>query len=283
MDNVWMIATAMVVAVLLLAGCDVQYRMLYYPSSQVPSEQSVAGTGIRFWPSYGREYRGFIGGEESGRARGTFIVFHGNGGTAADREFYARTLGSFGYRVILAEYPLYGGRKGELGEQAYVADAVETVRLAFERFGGPVYLLGESLGCGVVSAVVRDTRTPVDGVVLITPWDSLAGVAKSHYSFLPVGLLLKDSYDNAANLGSYRGCIAIVGSGQDQIIPIRHARNLYRSLSSHQVQMWEIEQAGHNDWPLMVNLSWWREIVTFVGKARAGKDGDSALPARKFD
>src|SRR5512135_3408939 len=114
MDNhILITAGALVVAILLLAGCDTQYRMLYYPSPSVPSEQSVAGAGIRFWHSYGGDYRGFIGGNEAGPVRGTFIVFHGNGGTAADRGFYANSLGNLGYRVILAEYPKYGGRKGE--------------------------------------------------------------------------------------------------------------------------------------------------------------------------
>jgi len=251
---------------LLLAGCDIQHRMLYYPSPSIPSEQSIAGTGIRFWPSFGGDYRGFIGGNETDRVKGTFIVFHGNGGTAAEREFYAKTLDSFGYRVILAEYPMYGGRKGELGEAAFVRDAEETVRLAFETFGGPIFLLGESLGCGVVSAVAHGTKVPIDGIVLITPWDTLYSVAKSYYPYLPVRLFLKDSYDNVGNLTSFRGRIAIVGAGQDEVIPIHHARNLYQSLKSHKEKMWEIVGAGHNNWPLMVGLPWWKEVVTFIGK-----------------
>jgi uncharacterized protein len=262
----WVAAGALMTALLFLAGCDVQYQMLYYPSPSTPSEQSIAGTGIRFWPSFSRDYRGYIGGNETGHVKGTFVVFHGNGGIAADREFYAKTLGSFGYRVILAEYPMYGGRKGELGETAFVKDADETVRLAFETFGGPIFLLGESLGCGVVSAVAHSTKVPIDGIVLITPWDSLYSVAKSYYPYLPVRLLLKDSYDNVANLASFRSRIAIVGARQDEIIPIGHARGLYRALASHEVKMWEIEGAGHNDWPMMASPQWWKEVTSFIGK-----------------
>jgi pimeloyl-ACP methyl ester carboxylesterase len=272
MDNlVWITACALVVAILLLPGCDIQYRMLYYPSPSIPSEQSIAGSGIRFWPSSGGDYRGFIGGNETDSLRGTFIVFHGNGGTAADRGFYTKELGGLGYRVILAEYPKYGGRKGELGEAAFVRDADETVRLAFENFGGPIFLLGESLGCGVASAVARITPVPVEGIVLMTPWDTLRSVAKSHFPLLPVRLFLKDSYDNVGNLTSFRGRIAIVGAGRDEFIPIRHALNLYRSLSSPAVKMWVIEGAGHNDWPVMVGPPWWKEVVTFVGGVEGRK------------
>jgi alpha-beta hydrolase superfamily lysophospholipase len=263
--HVWLTACALGIAALFLPGCDIQYRMLYYPSPLLPSAQSIAGTGIRFWPSVGGDYRGFVGGNEKDWVRGTFIVFHGNGGTAADRGFYANALGSLGYRVILAEYPKYGGRKGELGETAFVRDADETVRLAFENFGGPIFLLGESLGCGVVSAVVRGTPVSVNGILLITPWDTFRSVANTHFPLLPVRLFLKDSYDNVGNLSAFRGRIAIVGAGRDELIPIRHARNLYRSLASPAVKMWVIAGAGHNNWPVFVDPPWWKEVVTYIG------------------
>jgi hypothetical protein len=266
MDNqTWILLCAVGIALLLLPGCDLQYRMLYQPSSEIPSGQSVAGSGIRFWPSAGRDYRGFIGGDQTKHARGTFVVFHGNGGTAVQRGFYADALGSLGYRVILAEYPQYGGRRGEIGEAAFVRDADETLRLAFKNFGGPLYLLGESLGGGVVAAVVRANPVPIDGILLITPWDNLRSVARVHFPYLPLGLFLKDSYENVENLAAFRGRIAIVGAGQDEIIPLRHARNLYRSLASTSVKMWVIEGGGHNDWPEMVATPWWREIAAFLG------------------
>jgi len=262
----WITASAVGAALLLLTGCDFQYRMLYQPSPGIPSAQSISGSGIRFWPTAGVEYRGFVGGDEKGGVRGTFIVFHGNGGIAADRLFYVKALGALGYRVLLAEYPKYGGRGGELGEAAFVRDAAETLRLAFEQFGGPIFLLGESLGCGIVAAVVRETPLPVDGILLITPWDTLRAVASDHFPYLPVRLFLKDSYDNVSNLSRFKGRIAIVGAVQDEIIPIRHARNLYRSLSSPTAKMWEIEGAGHNDWPMQVGSEWWQGIASYVGK-----------------
>ncbi len=201
---------------------------------------------------------------EPGPCKGTVIVFHGNGGAAADRGFYLDALGARGYRVILAEYPRYGGRKGELGEKAFVADGIETVRLAFEEYGGPLYILGESLGCGVAAAVAGKASVKIDGIVLITPWDTFESVAKSKFPFLPVRLLLKDKYDSIKNLHSFKGKIAVVGAGRDEIIPIRHAENLFNSLPGSGKKMWTIEGAGHNDWYTYTNSSWWEEIISFV-------------------
>lgn len=252
---------------MICSGCNIQQKLLYYPSPTVPSEKLLVAAGLRFWPSPAGDYRGLAGSSEIRRAKGTAIVFHGNAGTAVDRAFYVKPLGALGYRVILAEYPGYGGRKGTPGEKAFVADARETVRLAIEQYGGPVYLLGESLGGGVAAAVVRDESLKIDGIVLITPWDSLLAVARSTYPLLPVRLLLKDRYDNIGNLGEFRGRIAVVGAERDEIVPLRHAADLYDSISGSARMMRVIKGAGHNDWPVFIDARWWQEIMDFISGA----------------
>jgi pimeloyl-ACP methyl ester carboxylesterase len=163
-----------------------------------------------------------------------------------------KALGPLGYRVILAEYPRYGGRKGELGEKAFVNDGSETVRLAFTKYGEPLFLLGESLGCGIAAAIARETSVKI-GIILITPWDTFASVAQSAFPLLPVRHFLKDKYDNIENLRSFKGRIAVVGAERDEIVPIIHAKKLYDSLPGTAKRMWIIQGAGHNDWP-MVNV-----------------------------
>jgi pimeloyl-ACP methyl ester carboxylesterase len=244
-----------------LIGCDLQYSMLYYPSSYVPSQAELAANNIQFWPSGPIDYRGFIG---TGEVRNsTVIVFHGNAGTAVDRLYYVKALGSIGYRVILAEYPKYGKREGELGEKSFVNDAQASVRLVAEKYGGPIFLLGESLGCGVVAGVTRDKSLKIDGIILMTPWDKLVAVAKSHFRLLPVSLFMKDKYDNSENLKSFRGKIAVVGAERDEIVPIRHANELYKSLPGDK-KMWTIKGAGHNDWPMFIDVPKWQEFMDFV-------------------
>ncbi len=246
-----------------LIGCNLQYSMLYYPDASVPSEAELAARHLRFWPSGPDGYRGFIGTRESGNSRGTIIVFHGNAGTAADRAYYVSALGSMGYRVILAEYPRYGKRTGELGEKSFVSDGKASVRLASARYGAPLFLLGESLGCAVAAGVAADASLRIDGLLLITPWDTLLAVAKSHFRYLPVGLFLKDRYDNGANLKAFPGRIAVVGAESDDIVPVRHAHELYRSLPGPK-RMWTLKGVGHNDWPAVVDLPKWREFMDFL-------------------
>jgi pimeloyl-ACP methyl ester carboxylesterase len=261
-----MLRIKLIILIFTLSGCDLQRNMLYYPSTYLPSQASLAGDNIQFWPAVPGDYRGFISTLHPGPVKGTIIIFHGNAGSAADRVYYVKALTNLGYRVILAEYPGYGGRKGEPGEETFVSDAKETVRLASEKYGAPIFLLGESLGCGVAAATAKDSPVKIDGMILITPWDTLLSVAKKKFPLLPVGLFLRDKYDTVGNLKGYQGRIAVIGAEKDDVVPIRHAEALFRSLSGTQGahRMYAIKEAGHNDWPEMVDPAWWKEVTDFI-------------------
>ncbi len=237
--------------------------MLYYPNSYIPSQESLAADNIQFWPSGPNGYRGFLSTASLNNGKGTLIVFHGNAGTASDRIFYVKALSSLGFRVVLAEYPAYGGRKGELGETAFVNDAKETLRLVLEKYGKPVFLLGESLGCGVAASVVRDAPVPIEGIILITPWDTLMSVAKEKFPWFPARLFLRDKYDTVENLKTFLGRVAVVGVERDEVIPVQHALALFESLPGNK-KMWTIKGAGHNDWPALVGPSLWKELTEFI-------------------
>ena len=246
-----------------LPGCDLQHNLLYYPSTFMPSKESLTANNIQCWPSNAGNYKGFVSTSESNHVKGTIIVFHGNAGTAADRIYYIKALVTLGYRVILAEYPGYGARGGKMGETSFVSDAKETVQDAYKHYGRPLFLLGESLGCGVAAAVAKEPPVTIDGILLITPWDTLLSVANSKFPWLPLRFFMKDKYDNMSNLNGYQGRIAIVGAERDEIIPMRHTVALYQSLPGRKA-MWVVKGAGHNDWPMIVGNPWWREIMEFL-------------------
>jgi len=249
--------------VLVLAAYLLQRQMVYFPDPEKPLESQVRAVGLRFWPDAGGDYRGFTNTTAPAGDKGLVVAFHGNAGGALGRNYYARALGPLGYQAVVAEYPGYGGRSGELGELPLVADAKETVKQAYAEFGGPVYLLGESLGCGVAAAVAFDPPVPVQGMVLITPWDSLSNLAQTLYWYLPARWLVRDKYDSISNLRSYDKPIAVFLAERDEIIPRKHAMLLYESITAPK-RLWIFEGAGHNSWPADSNEVWWREAMKFV-------------------
>ena len=245
-----------------------QNRFLYFPNDERPTTRMLAVENLALWQTSGSDYRGLISTGNVSTPQGTVISFHGNGGAAIDRAFYIEPMVNLGFRVILAEYPQYGGRPGKVGEKPFVADGLESVRLAYQQYGEPFYVLGESLGCGVAASVVKQTTTPIAGLILITPWDTLAAVAKSLFPFLPVKLVLTDQYDSIENLKKFQKNIAVVGAEQDEILPIKHARHLYENLPEGRKRLWVIRGAGHNDWPSYADASLWKEMTDFVKVAK---------------
>ena len=241
-----------------------QRKMLYLPTQFQLSKESAITEGLLYWPSFDN-YRGFIGYRVPTDVEGTVIVFHGNAGAAYHRSFYAKALSMQNMRVILAEYPGYGGRGGQPSEDLLVKDALETIRLAYQEYGEPLYLWGESLGCGVVASALRETEIPIRGVVLFLPWDSLPDLAQTHYWYLPARWLILDKYNNIENLQDYEGKIALLLAEKDEVIPMHHGKRLYDSISTGK-KLWVFENTRHNEVPVGSELQWWREVITFISQ-----------------
>ncbi len=241
-----------------------QRQFLYLPGAFRLSEARALEVGLRSWPS-SEEFRGFTAVKEMADARGTVIVFHGNAGAAFHRDYYIKALSPLGLRVILAEYPGYGGRVGRPTEEVLVSDALKTIQLAYQTYGEPLYVWGESLGGGVVSGAVGKTNIPLKGVVLFTPWDSLPRLAQTHYWFFPARWLVHDKYDNIENLQHFKGTIAVILAEDDEVIPVHHGQRLYESLAAKK-KRWLFENATHNQMPVEAGLMWWEEVVAFIAQ-----------------
>lgn len=253
------VACLLVLAAIFLA----QDRLIYFPAKD--SVEHITGGGLRAWPS-AQDFRGLVA-EPAGTPRATAIVFHGNAGHAGHRDHYLRSLLPLGLRVILAEYPGYGPRAGALGEASLVADAGQTIALAHRQYGGPLLVVGESLGAAVAAAAAAAHSERVSGLLLITPWDRLANVASHHYPWLPVRWMLRDEYDSAARLAAFDRPVVIAVAERDRVVPARFGIALHGSLKGPR-HLLVIPASDHNDWPDRVDDGWWRDVIaTFLGKA----------------
>jgi hypothetical protein len=251
---------ALVCLLLLVAAIYLrQERMLYFPA-RTTVERVVDGD-LRAWPSPD-DFRGLVA-EPPAAARGTAIVFHGNAGHVGHRAFYAHALAPLGWRVILAEYPGYGPRAGMLGEASLVADAEQTVALAHRRYGGPLLLLGESLGAAVAAAAAARHRDLTAGLLLITPWDRLAHVGSHHYPWLPVKWLLRDEYDTQTRLAKFDRPVVVAVAEHDSIVPADLGAALHAALAGPK-HLVVIKASDHNDWADRVDAVWWRTAIALA-------------------
>lgn len=255
-------------ALLVLVVFVIQRSLLYYPDRSKPNSEYLAAMGLKFWPAPS-QFKGVTGINAPDPANGTVIVFHGNAGSAWHRDYYVRALEPMGFRVILAEYPGYGGRPGKMSEKNFIDDAKGIIASVRTDFGNPVYLIGESMGCGVAAALAADASTAVSGLVLVTPWDSLPSLAQTHYWYLPARWLVIDQYDSVRNLQSFDRPVAVAMADHDEVIPNKHTLKLYNAISAPK-QLWRFKNAGHNSWPTSPGERWWKEVMQFVTKSNQG-------------
>jgi uncharacterized protein len=241
-----------------------QRRLIYFPNMNRPVAETLRQHSLKFWPD-AENYRGLVSVAPPRRSKGTVVVFHGNNSLASQRGHYVRALERLDYRVVLAEYPVYGGRNGGLSETEFVTDAKETLRQAREEFGGPVFVIGESLGTGVATAVAADASLPVDGLILITPFDSISALAQTLYWFIPARWLVWDKFDSVTNLQSFNGPVAVLMAERDNVVPKQHTMVLYDSFMGPK-DLWCFEDANHTNWPCGPEEGWWREVMDFVSQ-----------------
>jgi alpha-beta hydrolase superfamily lysophospholipase len=259
-------------ALLVFAAYLLQDRLLYFPNkaTRIQTAQAASRLGLALWPDGEDDYFGLISTDPPTPSSGTVLIWHGNAGSAIHRGYYVHPLQALGFRVVLLEYPGYGARPGRLREPSFVADALQAARRATQEFDGPLYVWGESLGCGVASAVAADPELEVQGAVMLTPWDRLPDLAQRIYWYLPARWLARDRYDNVGNLQEFPGPVAVLMADRDEVIPNAHTMRLYESLPDPK-RLWVFQNAGHNSWPTAPDAGWWAEVMEWVSSPAANR------------
>lgn len=147
--------------------------------------------------------------------------------------------------VVTFHYRGYAPSQGRPSAAALVADAplaLDSARAAARP--DRTILVGLSIGSGIAATLAA--RRPVDGLVLVTPFDSLRAVAADAFPWLPVGPFFRNEIDAAAALAGADVPVAIIAAGDDDIIPARRTdalRGRIRNLAFDRT----VDGAGHND------------------------------------
>lgn len=257
-----------------------QRSYIYHPRRATPeaAEREARAVRLQPWRDADGALIGWCRRSPEPAARRA-LVLHGNAGSATDRHYYADVFsarpGGEDWSVFILEYPGYGARPGRPSERALTAAAVAAMDALFEESPAPVLLVGESLGGGVACALAAERPAQTAGLLLITPFPSLADVAAVHYPFLPVGLFLRDRYDAAAALRRFSGPLAVVTAGADEVVPARLGRALWEGYGGPKRIF---EQAGrtHNTLDLDPGAPWWNEAVRFLVSPIEAADANTA-------
>ncbi|MBA2635440.1 MAG: hypothetical protein H0U83_01925 [Sphingomonas sp.] len=147
--------------------------------------------------------------------------------------------------VVAFHYRGYTPSTGRPSAQALIEDAPLVLDAAVERVKPQlVVAVGFSIGSGVAAGLANQRK--IDGLILVTPFDSLKAVARELYPWLPIGALFRHEMDAVESLDGSEVPIAIVAAGRDEIIPAARTDAL-RGKLSNLVYDSIVNGAGHND------------------------------------
>jgi pimeloyl-ACP methyl ester carboxylesterase len=121
-----------------------------------------------------------------------------------------------GRSLYLLHYRGYGGSTGSPTEAALMADAQALYARVQARHPKPV-VVGRSLGTGV--AVQLAASRPVERLVLITPYHSIAQLAADRFPMFPVRWLLADRFESWRHAPQVSAPTLILVAGHDTVVP----------------------------------------------------------------
>ena len=182
---------------------------------------------------------------ESESGQKTLILgFGGNAWNAQDVASYLHEVYPQA-DIVAFHYRGYRPSTGSPSAKALIADAPLVFDAAVRRVSpNRTVAVGFSIGSGVAASLA--SRHPLNGLILVTPFDSLKKVASDAYPWLPMGLLFQHEIDAAGFLQGSRLPVAIIGADQDEIIPPARTAALRQAVHNLAFDQ-TIAGTGHND------------------------------------
>jgi pimeloyl-ACP methyl ester carboxylesterase len=176
--------------------------------------------------------------------RGVVFFLHGNAGNLegwfSNADFYRR----LNYDLVMLDYRGYGKSSGRIESQAQLeAD----VRIAWQRIaaryeGKRRVIVGRSLGTALAAGLAAELQPEL--TLLISPYESMAAMAREHYPWVPAALLRYPLRTDLA-LARVRSPVLLLHGARDEIIEAAHSERLSR-VAPHAERVL-VPGAGHND------------------------------------
>lgn len=258
----WLLLVAAIAVGIPAAAWLAQERLIFFPQPLVSTSHLPEGAApLEVVAADGIRLRGWIVPAATTPAPAV-IYFGGNAEeiswTLADRRW------TRAWNVVGVNYRGYAESEGTPGERALLSDGLAVYdavagRAEVER--SRVVAFGRSLGTAVAAHVAAER--PLGGVILASPFDSLAAIGRKHYPWLPVSLLLRHRFDTLADAARSRSPLLALVAERDEIIPVERSRALFEAWAGPKT--WRtVPLADHNS--LGASAAFWDAIEGFLAE-----------------
>jgi alpha-beta hydrolase superfamily lysophospholipase len=159
--------------------------------------------------------------------QGVVFFLHGNAGNLdswfTDVDFYRRN----NVDLFMLDYRGYGKSTGRIQSQDQLLADVRAAWAQVQRHyaGKRRVIYGRSLGSGLAAMLAAEVQPEL--TVLVSPYFSMAELAREHYPWVPVALLRYPLATHEA-LARISGPVLLAHGGRDTLIPPAHSQRLHR-------------------------------------------------------
>ena len=239
---------------------------LYFPESDLiltPDNVRLTYEDVRFEAADGTELHGwYIPGKDKNRA---VLFFHGNAGNISHRVDNLLKLNRLGLSVFIFDYRGYGRSQGVPTEQGLYNDARGALKWLENRGQNTANIIyfGRSIGAAVALQLALEKKP--SGLILESPFTSVAGMGKKHYPLLYrlLGWLVKDKYDNEIKIPQLQSPLLIIHGSADTIVPVAMGKKLF-SLAPEPKDLYLLAGADHNDGDYLNESEYWGAWKAFL-------------------
>ncbi len=189
---------------------------------------------------------------------------HGNAGNVIHRLDNLAELYRMGLSVFIFDYRGYGRSAGKPSEEGLYQDALAAYSyLAGTRGIRPdrLILFGRSLGASVAGTVA--SQKPAAGLILESPFPSIAAMARAHYGWLPMHWLLSGRFPLGERLARVSIPVLVIHGDRDDIVPIALAREVFNAAREPK-SFFVIEGADHNDTYQVGGRAYFQRLRQFI-------------------
>ena len=198
---------------------------------------------------------------------GVLLWCHGNAGSVIHRLENLRELYRLGLSIFIFDYRGYGRSQGKPSEDGLYQDAIGAYdyltrvrQIRSER----IVVFGRSLGAAVATDLV--SQKPAAGLILESPFPSIAAVAQYHYGGMPVHWLLGAEFKLIDRLPQLSLPTLVIHGDRDDIIPIEFGRQVFEAAKPPK-WWYAIAGADHNNTYQVGGSVYFRQFADFIRRA----------------
>jgi len=149
------------------------------------------------------------------------------------------------YQSIFVNYRGYGMSTGTPSEEKIYNDSLKIFDYFIkEEQPDKIIVMGRSLGTGVATYVASQ-RKP-DGLILVTPFDSITAIGQSRYPFFPVQLMIRQHFDSISRAEKLTMPTLVLIAENDSVVPYESTQRLLNKLPvSPEVKV--LKQTNHGN------------------------------------